>query len=154
MLILEICGLHYRRCRDTINQMNKKNLIISKEEQARLVEALKAIRQRVQWKTGKDITHLKKRQGMGHIPLSASILDYEKTISEVVTKSTNIVYLYEYMRCNYYGVRGFAHEKEWLVILGPDGIMETAFPPENMDDYLNKRGFIFIGPIKEVLKWI
>lgn len=31
--------------------------------------------------------------------------------------------------------------------------METAFPPEDMDDYLGKRGFILIGTIKDVLEW-
>ena len=31
--------------------------------------------------------------------------------------------------------------------------METAFPPENIDDYLVRRGFIFLGYIEEVLKW-
>jgi len=44
-------------------------------------------------------------------------------------------------------------ESEWLVIYGPKGVMETAFPPEDIDEYLNKRGFIFIGQIKEVLQW-
>ena len=36
---------------------------------------------------------------------------------------------------------------------GAGGLMETAFPPENIDDYLVRRGFIFLGYIEEVLKW-
>lgn len=91
---------------------------------------------------------------MGHIPLSAKTLDYEKTILHVVTDDNNILYLYEHRGVNYYALRGFIQEKEWLVIFGAGGIMETAFPPDDMDGYLNKRGFTLIGPIKEVLKWI
>ena len=38
-------------------------------------------------------------------------------------------------------------------LFGAGGLMETAFPPENIDDYLARRGFIFLGYIEEVLKW-
>ncbi len=31
--------------------------------------------------------------------------------------------------------------------------METAFPPEDTDDYLERRGFVFLGRLGEVLKW-
>ncbi len=33
------------------------------------------------------------------------------------------------------------------------GLMETAFPPEDMDDYIERRGFVLLGRIDEVLKW-
>ena len=52
-----------------------------------------------------------------------------------------------------YAVRGFLEEKEWLVIFGTGGVMETAFPPENIDHYLGHRGFVPLGRIEEVLKW-
>ena len=90
---------------------------------------------------------------MGHISVSATIMDYNNIIADVVKNDNNILYVYEFKTCNWYAVRGFAQESEWLVIYGPNGIMETAFPPEDIDDYLNKRGFIFIGQIKEILQW-
>ena len=31
--------------------------------------------------------------------------------------------------------------------------METAFPPEDMDEYLERRGFILLGHIEEIFKW-
>ena len=40
-----------------------------------------------------------------------------------------------------------------LVIFGTGGVMETAFPPENIDHYLEHRGFVPLGRIEEVLKW-
>ena len=40
---------------------------------------------------------------------------------------------------------GATHNREWLVIFGGDGLMETAFPPEDMDDYIERRGFVLLG---------
>jgi len=31
--------------------------------------------------------------------------------------------------------------------------METAFPPQNIDEYLERRGFIFLGRVKAILQW-
>ena len=39
----------------------------------------------------------------------------------------------------------------WLVISTREGVVETAFPPDAVDDYLNKRGFVLTGTIREVL---
>ena len=133
--------------------MNRIENILSREERTELIEALRLIRKNIQWKADKDIVHLKKRQRMGHISLSATILDYEKIITDIVQNDSNILYVYEFKDSTFYAIRGFVQESEWLVIYGSKGVMETAFPPEDIDDYLNKRGFIFIGQIKEVLQW-
>lgn len=133
--------------------MSRIEKILSREERNELIEALCSIRKNIQWKADKDNAHLKKRQRMGHIPVSSNIWDYNKIITDIVQNDNNNLYLYEFKACNFYAVRGFAQKREWLVIYGPDGIMETAFPPEDIDDYLNKRSFIFIGQIKEVLQW-
>lgn len=42
---------------------------------------------------------------------------------------------------------------EWLIIFGEGGVMETAFPPEDTDEYLGRRGFAFLGQIGEIWKW-
>ena len=65
----------------------------------------------------------------------------------------NVVYLYEFNETHYYAIRGFSQNKEWLIIFGVEGVMETAFPPNDIDEYLEHRGFIFLGHIEEVLKW-
>jgi hypothetical protein len=94
-----------------------------------------------------------KRQKMNHLSLSSSLLDYNKVISALIGNEQNIIYLYEFRGIYYYAVRGFIHEKEWLAIFGANGVMETAFPPENIDYYLERRGFVPLGRMKEVLKW-
>ena len=133
--------------------MTRKHEILTPEERAKLLNALHAIRKVVQWKPGKDILHLKKRQKMKHLPLSATLLDYHEAISALIGNEENIIYLYEFRGTHYYTVRGFLDEKEWLVIFGTSGVMETAFPPENIDHYLEHRGFVSLGRIEEVLKW-
>jgi len=90
---------------------------------------------------------------MQHIPFSASLSDYEKMIADIVKNDRNMVYLYDFEGIHYYGVRGFVGNAEWLVIFGAGGVMETAFPPMDIDDYLYRRGFVWVGMIEEVLKW-
>jgi len=136
-----------------VNTMMKRYQILMSEELDTRLDALHCIRRKVQWKPEKGIIHLNKRQKMKHLPPAASLLDYEKMISDLVKNGQNIVYLYEFTGIHYYTVRGFVHSREWLVIFGTGGVMETAFPPENIDDYLEKRGFVILGPIEEVLKW-
>ena len=133
--------------------MTRKYEILPPEERAKLLDALLGIRRAVQWKPGKDILHLKKRQKMKHLSLSATMLDYHQAISTLIGNERNIVYLYEFRGTHYYAVRGFLEEKEWLVIFGTGGVMETAFPPETIDHYLEHRGFVPLGRIEEVLKW-
>ena len=139
--------------RNKTEDVTRKHEILTPEERAKLLNALHGIRKVVQWKPGKDILHLKKRQKMKHLPLSATLLDYHEAISALIGNEQNIIYLYEFRGTHYYAVRGFLGEKEWLVIFGTGGVMETAFPPENIDHYLAHRGFVPLGRIEEVLKW-
>ena len=127
--------------------------ILSFEESTRFIEALQGIQKRVQWKPGKGMAHLNKRRAMGHLAQAASMTDYEEIIHNIVGNAGNLVYIYEFPRHQYYGIRGIINQVEWLVIFGEGGGMETAFPPDDMDEYLERRGFVFIGRIEEVLKW-
>lgn len=134
--------------------MNTKGYrILSEDDVRRLQEALTKLRKEVQWKKNKAIVHLEKRLSMGHIPARASLSYYEKIISEIVGQDDNALYVYEFGPNHYYVVRGFFGAQEWLVIFGAKGIMETAFPPEDTDEYIGKRGFLFIGHVKEVFEW-
>ncbi|MFO7874982.1 MAG: hypothetical protein R6U55_00175 [Desulfovermiculus sp.] len=109
--------------------MNKIHSLLSSNELADFLDAIKSIQDKVQWKYGKDVAHLKKRQRMGHISMSASLMEYEEIIQNIVNSKRNVAYLYEYNETDYYAVRGFFQSKEWIVIFGSGGIMETAFPP-------------------------
>lgn len=134
--------------------MKRKQDILTPRERGKLIDAVHDIRKNIQWKPGKDLFHLKKRQKMKHLTSSDSLVDYHELISALVGNDQNIIYLYEFRGAHYYAVRGFVQMKEWLVIFGAKGIMETAFPPKNIDSYLERRGFILLGRLEEVLQWI
>ena len=135
--------------------MSDKHPMLSDNESKDLMESLESLRSEVRWKEGKDVSHLNKRIRLKHLPASASLSDYEILILDLVRNAENVLYSYQYGNNAYYGVRGFikGQVNEWLVIFGVGGILETAFPPENIDEYLENRGFILIGRIKEVWKW-
>lgn len=136
-----------------MTELGEHKEMLSTEEQATVVEALRAIRSKVCWKPGKDVVHHQKRQKMGHLSALCSLAGYEDQIYDIVRNGQNIVYLYDFRGIYFYAVRGFKAENEWLVIFGRDGVMETAFPPENMDEYLATRGFVVLGRVEEVLRW-
>jgi len=62
------------------------------------------------------------------------------------------VYLYKFGLDRYYVVRGKIKNLEWIVIFSKDGIVETAFPPGDTESYIEKRGFLYIGEIREILE--
>lgn len=132
--------------------VQRKNILTS-DDRAKLVHAVGKIQRQINWKVGKDVAHLNKRRQMQHLQPSATMLEYEKIILELVRNGQNTVYLYEFSGDHYYVARGVTQNREWLVIFGGGGLMETAFPPEDMDDYIERRGFVLLGRIDEVLKW-
>jgi hypothetical protein len=88
---------------------------------------------------------------MGHLSAELSVEDYNGLIQDLVREGSHRVYLYRFGSERYYTVRGTVSGAEWLVIATKEGIVETAFPPDMVDDYLNKRGFVPLGTIQEVL---
>jgi hypothetical protein len=112
---------------------------------------VRALRQRVRWKPGKATAHLEKRKALGHLSSEVTVEDYNRLIGDLVKEEGHRVYLYCFGSERYYAMRGIANGAEWLVIATRAGIVETAFPPNTMDDYLNKRSFTLLGTIQEVL---
>jgi hypothetical protein len=126
---------------------------ISSEYLLEASSALSALRTELRWKPGKDIQHLEKRKAMGHLPKHSSLEDYNALINELIEDNSNVVYLYEFRTKRYYAVRGSIQGVDWVVIFGKDGIIETTFPPKEIDGYIQRRGFRLLGKIEEVLRW-
>lgn len=113
--------------------------------------AIKAVRKDIQWKTGKDIQHLEKRKALGHLPQEASVSDYNGIIGYLVRRDEHRIYLYTFGSNRYFAVRGVWQDVEWLALFDGTGVMETAFPPSDIEKYLELRGFVELGTISEVL---
>jgi hypothetical protein len=39
----------------------------------------------------------------------------------------------------------------WLVLISAKGIMETAFPPDDRQDYIAQSKYVFLGKLKELI---
>ncbi len=87
---------------------------------------------------------------MWHLSSEASVEDYNEMIQNLAQRESHLVYLYQFGAERYYAIRGSLGGTDWLVIATRDGRMETAFPPDDIDEYLNKRGFVLLGTIQEV----
>ena len=97
------------------------------------------------------MAHLEKRKALGHLSPGTTLAEYTGLIKALIRQDEHQVYLYQVGSERYYAVRGIVRETEWLLIFSKRGVVETAFPPDSMDDYLGRRGFIFMGTISEVL---
>jgi len=87
---------------------------------------------------------------MGHLADEAMLDDYNALITSVLSQRDSVVYHYPFGLKDYYAVSGRVAGPVWLVIFGTDAAMETAFPPDNFDDYVQKRGFVPLGRIEEI----
>lgn len=116
-----------------------------------VAEAIRNVRAQVQWKPGKDTVHLKKRQAMGHLPANTSLSDYNALIQSVLQDPQARVFAYRLSEQPYVAVRGNVLGRAWLTIFSLAGIMETAFPPDDVDGYLAQPGFTQIGTVQELL---
>lgn len=116
------------------------------------IQAILQAQNHIQWKLGKANPHLTKRIRLGHLPENATIVEYEELISQVLANSKAKIYIYSYESTIYPTITSIVKDRLWLVMIGLDGILETAFPPENPSNYLTNPNFIYIGILEKLLK--
>ncbi|MCB0153236.1 MAG: hypothetical protein KDF65_00470 [Anaerolineae bacterium] len=118
-----------------------------------LSDALKAIREaqnEVLWKPGKGTSHLTKRIRLGHLPAEATLTEYESVIIEVLRNDKAHLYLFSYKNKAYPTLGAEISGEYWLVMIGLDGVIETAFPPDDAEEYLADPAFIYVGVMEEL----
>lgn len=119
------------------------------EHQA-LLQAIRRVRQQVNWPTGSAERHLEKRKSRGHLPATATITDYEHIIQTILQDASAQVYRYWYNRKVYITIAAIIENNVWLVMFSYDGILESAFVVERPERYLSKPGFEQLGQLGEV----
>lgn len=115
-----------------------------------VVEALRQVRQQVRWRPGKVQLHLAKRVALGHVPAQTTVATYDALIQAVVQTPSAVVWLYHWGVVAYPTVVTEVAGVPWLVMLGMDGVMETAFPPEDPATYLADPRFTRLGTVEEL----
>ena len=120
------------------------------EEQGCIVDAIRRLREGVRWRPRKHTQHLAKRIELGHLPVGTTLAEYEAIIIRVISTSTAEVFVYRWGETLYPTVVADIEGTLWLVMIGLDSIMETAFPPENSATYLANLQFQRLGTLEEL----
>ena len=76
--------------------------------------------------------------------------EYEAIIIRVISTSTAEVFVYRWGESFYPTVVAEVEGARWLVMVGLDSIMETAFPPEDPETYLANLRFQRLGTLEEL----
>lgn len=120
------------------------------EDQGRIVDAVRRLREGVRWKPGKDTQHLAKRIELGHLPVGTTLAEYDIIITRVVNTATAEVFVYRWGKALYPTVVAEVDETRWFVMLNLNNVMETAFPPEDPETYLANLRFQRLGTLEEL----
>lgn len=123
---------------------------LTKGLRAAIVEAINRAQNNIRWKPGKSVQHLAKRIRLGHLPAGATLLEYETIIAAVLHSTNANLYLFFHDDTPYPTLVALIEGIDWLVMVGLDGVIETAFPPSNPDHYLADPAFVFVGLFKEL----
>lgn len=115
-----------------------------------IVEAIRRLREQVRWKPEKAVQHLAKRVDLGHLPPGTTVAVYDALIRRIVQTPAAEVWVYRWGETLYPTVVTHVEEVQWLVMLSLDGIMETAFPPEDVETYLVNPRFTRLGTLEEL----
>jgi hypothetical protein len=120
------------------------------EEQARIAAAIRSLREGVRWRPGKNAQHLAKRIELGHLPVGTTLVEYDAIIIRVICTATAEVFVYRWGETLYPTVVAEVEGARWLVMIGLDSIMETAFPPEDPETYMANLRFQRLGTLEEL----
>lgn len=130
---------------------NTPDLVARPDDLWRVVRgAIVQLQTEITWKPEKAVEHVRTRIRYGHLPSNATLADYETIITAIVQDAGALVYVYHWRHDIYPTVAGVIQGQTWLVMFNPRGVMETAFPPEDADQYLSDRRFQFLGVLGEL----
>jgi hypothetical protein len=122
---------------------------IEQEQWGKIHKSINLIRSQIKWKPNKAEIHLQKRIDRKHLVDSATLKDYEKIILSIINNPEAKLYIYQYNDLIYPTIVSFYNDNRWLVMFSLDGVMETAFPPDNPTNYLSQIYFKYIGLLRK-----
>ena len=129
--------------------MLDESILLTATLRSQITEAIRQARTEIRWKPGKAQFHLAKRIRLGHLANTATLADYELIIRLVLSDMDAVVYGFRYNNLLYPTVVAWYQGYLWLVMLGLDGIMETAFPPDEPISYFQNPKYQRLGLLEE-----
>lgn len=116
-----------------------------------IIRAIRLAQMERRWRPGSAARHLLKRKVRGHLPIDATLDDYDRVIQGVLQDAAARVYAYWYEGTPYVAVAAILGDNHWLVMVDFDGWMESAYTVSRPERYFNKSEFEFIGILGELL---
>ncbi len=113
--------------------------------------AIRMVRHQPRWKPGKDLAHLEKRIRRGHFSPGTSMVQYNQLIQNILNEHDSEVYHYAFGQADYFSITHEIENRPWLVLISAKGMMETAFPPEDLQEYISKNKYVLLGKLKEIV---
>jgi hypothetical protein len=120
------------------------------DEQGRITDAIRRLRERVRWRPGKDTQHRAKRIELGQLPVGTTLAEDDALFIGAISPSTAEVVVYRRGEPVYPTVVADVEGVRWLVMGGLDSVMETAFPPEDPETYVANLRFQRRGTLEEL----
>ncbi|HRQ41272.1 MAG TPA: hypothetical protein PLD25_25420 [Chloroflexota bacterium] len=125
---------------------------MSAQLQAQIANAVRLVQAQIQWRSGKEQIHLAKRSRLGHIPSGSPLAEYNAIIQFIVSDRKAFVYIYQFGNTYYPTVVTTYHTRLWLAMFGMDGVMETAFPPDDPENYFQDPRYHLVGKLEDILR--
>ena len=116
-----------------------------------IIRAIRLVQNERRWRPGSAERHLLKRKVRGHLPIDATLVDYDRVIQGVLLDAAARVYAYWYEGTPYVAVVSLWGDNHWLVMVDFDGWMESAYVVSRPERYFNKLEFEFINILDELL---
>ena len=132
----------------TMTNADQEHLVRLREQ---IAAAIRQIRAEIRWKPGKDVEHLRTRIHYGHLPPDATLDDYEEIIATILHDPDATVFAFIWKNDVYPTIVAKYRGRQWLVMFSLSGVMETAFPPTDPDEYLADPRFQYVGAVQELL---
>jgi hypothetical protein len=96
------------------------------------------------------VQHLAKRIELGHLPVGTTLAEYAALLIRVISASTAEASVDRWGETPYPTVVAEVEGVRWLVMVGLDSLMETAFPLEDSETPLAKLRFQRLGTLAEL----
>ena len=119
-------------------------------DRSELIAAIRTVQSTIRWKSGSAEQHVRQRIRRGHLPATATLVEYEEIIAHVIHSDRAQVYIFWYNTEPYISLVDIVNENHWLVMFALTGVLESAYIVERPERYLNKPAFEYVGVLSEV----
>ncbi|MEZ4664508.1 MAG: hypothetical protein R2911_43805 [Caldilineaceae bacterium] len=119
-------------------------------ERNQLAATIRLVQANLTWKPGSAEQHVKQRIRRGHLPPTATLMEYEDIIRTVISNDNAQVYIFWYNATPYISIIDVVNGNHWLVMFALNGVLESAYIVERPERYLNKSEFEYVGLLSKV----